>query len=60
MFLVEVVIIVMVGSDKTTARLLPSREVLVLRRYRYRVIAFAGGRERHFRHSKKNITYIPR
>lgn len=39
-------ILVMVGSDKTTAELLPSREVLVLRRGGYRVIAFAGERER--------------
>lgn len=47
MFLVEVVIIVIVGSDKTTAELLPGREVLVLRRCRYnRVIASTVEKER--------------
>lgn len=44
MFLVEVIIIVM-AVIKPRLDSLPRREVLLLRRCRYRVIAFAGGRE---------------
>lgn len=57
LFLVEVIILVIVVIKPRLSCCL-GREVLVLRRCRYRVIAFAGGRERHFRHSKKNITCI--
>lgn len=57
MFLVEVVIIVVVVI-KPRLNCCLGREVLLLRRCGYRVIAFAGGRERHFRHSKKHYMYI--
>lgn len=45
MFLVEVVIIVIVVT-KPRLNCCLGREVLLLRRCRYRIIAFAGGRER--------------